>query len=118
MTTKIKLSLLVGVSFAKSLAAVHAKPLVGVHHLAGVKVFLKHFVAALLQHAGAYLHRGHHAGGRLPRRMTGAGNADIVDPPPYAAVQAHVAAALAEDLGRGDVTAALLPSLPAQTRLA
>jgi N6-L-threonylcarbamoyladenine synthase len=28
-------SLLVGVSFAKSLAAVHAKPLVGVHHLAG-----------------------------------------------------------------------------------
>ncbi len=28
-------SLLVGVSFAKSLAAVHGKPLVGVHHLAG-----------------------------------------------------------------------------------
>lgn len=41
--------------------------------------------------------------------MNGAGIADIVEPPPYAAVQAHAAAALAEDLGRGDVTAALLP---------
>ena len=35
--------------------------------------------------------------------------ADIVEPPPYAVVLANVAAALAEDLGRGDVTAVLLP---------
>lgn len=41
--------------------------------------------------------------------MSGTGAADIVEPPPFAAVQANVAAALAEDLGRGDVTAALLP---------
>ena len=41
--------------------------------------------------------------------MSGAGIADIVEPPPYAAVLANVAAALAEDLGRGDATAALLP---------
>ncbi len=41
--------------------------------------------------------------------MSGAGIADIVEPPPYAVVLANVAAALAEDLGRGDVTAALLP---------
>ncbi len=36
-------------------------------------------------------------------------NAPDVAPPPAAAVQADVAAALAEDIGSGDVTAALLP---------
>ena len=41
--------------------------------------------------------------------MSEPGFADTVEPPPHAAVQANVAAALAEDLGGGDVTAALLP---------
>ncbi len=41
--------------------------------------------------------------------MSEPGFADAVEPPPHAVVQANVAAALAEDLGGGDVTAALLP---------
>lgn len=41
--------------------------------------------------------------------MSEPGFADAIEPPPHATVQANVAAALAEDLGGGDVTAALLP---------
>lgn len=46
---------------------------------------------------------------RAPRNPAGAASAAGITPPPHAAVEANVAAALAEDLGEGDATAALLP---------